>query len=454
MTGGFVGGSGTLNYVAKWTPNGVTIGNSVMYDDGTNVGIGTNTPGSKFTVVANIGDGVRAQSSITGNYIILTGGNNSVGPYILSNFTLGIKTPDAEVQLGKSSGSGRALIYVDSSITTGLHISANSTGGNAIILDTNGDCSFAGSVAVNTSIASLGAELHVVGSGNTSATFGFRVDSSTVPNLFYVRNDGAVSSLNGYWINGSKVMYINPNSTTDNIFVGTGSGNTTMTGIQNTGLGSDVLTGLTSGIGNTGFGKQTLIKTNSGSYNTAIGLQAMVSNTTNDYNVAIGYRALYGANQAQNTAVGAFCLKGAAGLGNVGVGYDVMSSGTGGYNVGIGRSVFGGASYSASYNIGIGNRVGATITTGNYNVIIGYDSVFNVLTTGAQNTILGSLIAVDAADRTGSIALGYGAAITGNNQFVVGSAGVNAGTVTSESLASSKTWEVIINGNTEKILLV
>lgn len=198
MTGGFVGGSGTLNYVAKWTPNGVTIGDSLLYDNGTNVGIGTNTPSSKFTVVANIGDGVRAQSSITGNYIILTGGNNSVGPYILSNFTLGIKTPDAEVQLGKSSGSGRALIYVDSSITTGLHISANSTGGNAIVLDTNGDCSFAGSVAVNTSIASLGAELHVVGSGNTSATFGFRVDSSTVNGLLRVRNDGYIiqSALN------------------------------------------------------------------------------------------------------------------------------------------------------------------------------------------------------------------------------------------------------------------
>ena len=40
---GYVDGSGTANYVPKWT-DGDTIGNSVIYDDGTNVGIGTASP--------------------------------------------------------------------------------------------------------------------------------------------------------------------------------------------------------------------------------------------------------------------------------------------------------------------------------------------------------------------------------------------------------------------------
>jgi hypothetical protein len=45
-----VGGSGTTNYITKWTPNGSTLGNSVMYDDGTNVGIGTTAPADKLDV--------------------------------------------------------------------------------------------------------------------------------------------------------------------------------------------------------------------------------------------------------------------------------------------------------------------------------------------------------------------------------------------------------------------
>lgn len=50
-TSNSIGGSGTLNYVPKFTPNGTTIGNSTIYDDG-NVGISTTTPNTKLTVRA------------------------------------------------------------------------------------------------------------------------------------------------------------------------------------------------------------------------------------------------------------------------------------------------------------------------------------------------------------------------------------------------------------------
>ena len=43
-TTGGIAGSGTLNYVAKWTPDGSTLGNSIIFDNGTNVGIGTTGP--------------------------------------------------------------------------------------------------------------------------------------------------------------------------------------------------------------------------------------------------------------------------------------------------------------------------------------------------------------------------------------------------------------------------
>jgi hypothetical protein len=49
-----VGGSGTLNYVAKFTPDGNTMGNSQIFDNGTNVGIGSAVPGVKLDVAGNI----------------------------------------------------------------------------------------------------------------------------------------------------------------------------------------------------------------------------------------------------------------------------------------------------------------------------------------------------------------------------------------------------------------
>lgn len=45
--GGSVGGSGTNNYIAKWTPNGSTLGNSIAYDNGTSIGIGNILPNAE-----------------------------------------------------------------------------------------------------------------------------------------------------------------------------------------------------------------------------------------------------------------------------------------------------------------------------------------------------------------------------------------------------------------------
>jgi hypothetical protein len=53
LRGDVVDGSGTANYVSKWS-DADTITNSVIYDDGANVGIGTNSPVNKLDVVGNI----------------------------------------------------------------------------------------------------------------------------------------------------------------------------------------------------------------------------------------------------------------------------------------------------------------------------------------------------------------------------------------------------------------
>lgn len=50
-TTGGITGSGTLNYVTKWTPSGTALGDSSIFDNGTNVGIGTAVGTSKLDVV-------------------------------------------------------------------------------------------------------------------------------------------------------------------------------------------------------------------------------------------------------------------------------------------------------------------------------------------------------------------------------------------------------------------
>ncbi len=59
---GGVSGSGTANYVSKWS-SGSALGNSIIYDNGTYVGIGTSLPGTyKLNVNGN--------TNITGNLVI------------------------------------------------------------------------------------------------------------------------------------------------------------------------------------------------------------------------------------------------------------------------------------------------------------------------------------------------------------------------------------------------
>jgi hypothetical protein len=73
-----VNGTGTTNYVAKWSDTD-TITDSVIYDNGTNVGIGTTSPASKMHVdFTSDNDGLRIQNSSRGhNYLLTTAATNA-----------------------------------------------------------------------------------------------------------------------------------------------------------------------------------------------------------------------------------------------------------------------------------------------------------------------------------------------------------------------------------------
>jgi hypothetical protein len=81
--GGTVFGSGTLNYLARWTPNGTTLGIGVTRDDGISVGIGTAPSANALLYVSNASNNVavridqllNATATTNGAYITNTGIN-------------------------------------------------------------------------------------------------------------------------------------------------------------------------------------------------------------------------------------------------------------------------------------------------------------------------------------------------------------------------------------------
>jgi len=64
---GTVSGSGTLNYVPKWTPDGSTLGNSQIFDNGTNVGIGTSSPSEKLHLSSAADIKLLVETTISGS---------------------------------------------------------------------------------------------------------------------------------------------------------------------------------------------------------------------------------------------------------------------------------------------------------------------------------------------------------------------------------------------------
>jgi hypothetical protein len=91
-----VTGSGTTNYLPKWT-SGSALGNSLVYDNGTNIGIGITTPVSNLTIynatntVLTVANGVVPNGTSTGGVVqlFLGGTGSATGNYAFTNDILG-----------------------------------------------------------------------------------------------------------------------------------------------------------------------------------------------------------------------------------------------------------------------------------------------------------------------------------------------------------------------------
>jgi hypothetical protein len=149
----------------------------------------------------------------------------------------------------------------------------------------------------------------------------------------------------------------------------------------------------TTGVGtnnNTFIGAYSGYSNTSGLNNTAVGNSSLYSNTTSANNVAVGYQSLYSVTNATGT--------------HTAVGYQALYSAT------------------DNSNTAFGYRAGYGITSGHNNVCLGKDAGNGsvVLTTGAQNVIIGSgAYGSNSANYT-EIVIGFGCNGVGGDYVTLG----------------------------------
>jgi len=224
-----------------------------------------------------------------------------------------------------------------------------------------------------------------------------------------LRLENTTSSTTGVMFKGAnRFMH---NYGTNNMFMGINSGNFTMTvngtsgAFQNTGIGINTLSYLTTGYFNTAVGSASLFSNSNGFHNTGVGESSLYSNTGGGFNTAIGRASLYsnttgfhnaalGTNSlysnligTYNTAVGNYSLSSNLdGNKNTAVGYESMKSNTSGFNnTSIGYQSL--LNNTSNYNTAVGFESMKSNTSGFNNTSIGYQSLLN--NTGNYNTAVG-----------------------------------------------------------------
>ena len=273
-----LGGSGTTNYVSKWTSS-TALGNSLIFDNGTNVGIGTATPSYKLEIN---GTAKIAQTTyITGGGLQVLGGITS--PTGSGGFELEYSGGISYITSYNRSALGWIPIDIRSDRTT-----FTTSGLERMRLTANGR------LLIGTTTEST-YELDVV--GDIRSTLDANINGLTVG-----RGGG---NLDGNTVIGYQAL------TATN----TGGGNTVYgyqafqlgTGANsNTAIGVWALQNTVNGTFNTAIGRESL-RNSTGNYNTALGWQAGVNITTGASNTIIGTQTGLGITTGQyNTIIGAF----------------------------------------------------------------------------------------------------------------------------------------------------
>jgi len=203
---GGVTGSGTLNYVSKWTPSGTALGDSQIYDNGTSIGVNTTTLTFFFNIVKsqNANTTLNVLNSTAGTAsrvaITATSEDNSLSlnaysslfsnTYLQNNAVLfGGKRALRIISDADGAGSGTITFGIGSGTPTGEFASVNSSG----------NWSFYGPAGTPAGTARLNIvgtptynTIDVTGGGSTSSTYTAIFKNASSASALEIKDDGAV----------------------------------------------------------------------------------------------------------------------------------------------------------------------------------------------------------------------------------------------------------------------
>jgi hypothetical protein len=329
---GGVSGSGTTNYVSKWTSSSA-LGDSQIFDNGTSVGIGTATPSASYLL------DVVGKSRFT---------NTTSDAFVIDLGTTGIfkvlRNSVSHLQYDANTFTTTAFQLTSQNLNT---YNSNQTRISGGVLQ------FTGGAYIN----AISQELAFWLGGSEKARFttnGRLLIGTTTESTYELDVVGDIRSTLDANING--------------LTVGKGGGNLA----SNTGVGFESLLNNTTGFNNTSLGYQASKANTTGFLNTAVGYLALAQGTSASRNVAVGFGALTSlSNQERNVAVGNNALSQATtAFSNTAIGDQAGNSLTTGYG-----NTFVGA-----------GSTGNGITTGIYNTIIG--ASVTGLSSSLSNTII------------------------------------------------------------------
>lgn len=421
------------NYLPIFTaaaPPNITICNSVIYQAGSNIGIGTTTPVATLDVNGAINSSQYYQ--ILGATVLATpsGGENlSVGPG--SGGTLSSS--------GLQPLSGTNNTFVGTMACSGNTGSQNTCiGTEAGVNHTSGDNNaFLGYRACDHnsggSNSCIGYQTGFYNNGSNNVFLGRSAGfNSTASNMTAVGFDaGYNNTANGNTFLGYDAGTANT-SGDSNTFVGNLAGTATTTGAGDTFLGdaagtsnvtgsNNTFTGQNAGKantvdGNTFYGFSAGVSNTTGAANTFIGLNAGNDNTTGGGNTYVGNNAGFHSAPGTNTCCNTFVGNGAGAVG-------VMSAGGNsffGHRAGEatttgGKNTFSGfwsglANQTGSFNSFYGDQSGQSLASGDYNTFLGISTAGSFVS-GNFNTFVG--------------AFGGNSSSTGNNNIYIGNLGAS-----------------------------
>jgi hypothetical protein len=172
-------GSGTLNFVPKWTPNGTILGNSQIFDNGTNIGIGTTAPLYTLNVTRSLPGtflGAFHNTNVNGTGLSASGEN--------------------ALPLFLPTGSAAAF----SAVNTAILVTTSSPTGNSIIALGNGLTTY-GALATGTAGSFFGTNIGLYGSAanSTSAAGGYFTSNVGINYAYvgFITAGGVAQKING-----------------------------------------------------------------------------------------------------------------------------------------------------------------------------------------------------------------------------------------------------------------